>query len=236
MRYDNRAGIKEGRSPTAQSSLLPKVPFCLYRTSLLILMIRLFTIFCKLNQISFSDRQWFEKETASFCVCDAVCPHCGAKGCLSGFAHYDRYLIEMQDHHPVAHEIQIQRYQCSSCGHTHALLSSGLVPYRSYSLRFILLALREYFLHSRTVEQICDHFGISASTLYRWRQLFKQQKCLWLGVLEDLAEQSVQFLEELDIKMLGEFQKAFCFSFLECPHVTDQEMPSGNEKKGDGIT
>lgn len=199
-------------------------------------MIRLFTVFCKLNQIHFSDRQWLEKETAGFCVCDAACPHCGAKGCMSGFAHYDRYLVEMQDHHPVTHKIQIQRYRCSSCGHTHALLSSSLVPYRSYSLRFLLLVLRDYFLHRRTVEQICDHFGISPSTLYRLKQLFEQQKCLWLGVLEDLAAQSVEFLEELDIKLLREFQKTFRFSFLECPHVTDQEMPPGNAKKEGGIT
>jgi len=199
-------------------------------------MIRLFTIFCKLNQISFSDHQWFEMETASFRICDSACPHCGAKGCLSGFAHYDRYLIELRDNHPVVHEIQIKRYRCGSCGRTHALLSSSLVPYRSYSLRFLLLVLRCYFLHKGTVEQICSHFGISPTTLYRWKQLFEQQKRLWLGVLDELATQSGQFLENLSTDMLREFQKAFRFSFLECLHVTDREVPSPKEKQNEGIT
>lgn len=175
-------------------------------------------------------------DTASFCACEAACPHCGAKGCLSGFAHYNRYLVEMQENHPVVHEIQVKRYRCSSCGHTHSLLSSCLVPYRSYSLRFLLRVLRCYFLHTGTVEQICRHFGISPSTFYRLKQLFEQQKELWLGVLCELETPSIQFLSNLDTDMLRDFQKSFRISFLECFHIRDREMPSGNQKQRDGIT
>lgn len=175
-------------------------------------------------------------ETASFCACETACPHCGAKGCLSGFAYYNRYLVEMQETHPVVHEIQVKRYRCVSCGHTHSLLSSCLVPYRPYSLRFLLLVLRCYFLHIGTVEQICNHFGISPSTLYRLKQLFEQQKELWLGVLSGLETQSVLFLSDLDTDMLREFQKAFGISFLECFPIRDREVPSGNREDRDGIT
>ena len=108
-------------------------------------MIRPFTIFCKLNQISFSDRQWFEQEAGSLSHTDGVCPVCHAKACLSPFASYTRYLVEWKEDFPVTYEVTVQRYRCSSCGHTHAQLPSPLVPYSSYSLRFILLVLRDYY-------------------------------------------------------------------------------------------
>lgn len=145
-------------------------------------MIRLFTVFCKLNKISFSDKQWLEKDLDGFRPdSSSACPFCGAKGCQEEFAHYDRYLIELQKGEPVTHRVEISRYRCSSCGHTHALLSSGLVPYRSYSLRFILYFLRCYFLRSKTVALLCEAAGISPATLYEWKKLFLRQKALWLG-------------------------------------------------------
>ena len=130
-------------------------------------MIRPFTVFCKLNQISFSDRQWFEQEAESLNHTDGICPVCHANACLSPFASYTRYLVEWKDGLPATHEVTVQRYLCSSCGHTHALLSSALVPYSSYSLRFILLVLRDYFLRKACVQKICERAGISVSTLYR---------------------------------------------------------------------
>lgn len=92
--------------------------------------------------------------------------------------------MELEDGEPVTHTVTVQRYRCGSCGHTHALLSSALVPYSSYSLRFILSVLRAYFLRTDTVAGICERVGIAISTLYRWKKLFLTHKQLWLGVLE----------------------------------------------------
>lgn len=180
-----------------------------------ILMIRPFTVFCKLNQISFSDRQWFEREAESLNHTDGICPVCGAKSCLSPFASYIRYLVEWEDGSPVTHEVAVRRYQCSSCGHTHALLSSALVPYSSYSLRFILLVLRDYFLRTVCVQELCGRAGISVSTLYRWKALFLTQKALWLGILEDLAVAEGTFLSGMDDSFLQDFCRRFSFSFLQ---------------------
>ena len=83
-------------------------------------MIRPFTVFCKLNQISFSDRQWFEQEAGSLSHTDGICPVCHAKACLSPFASYTRYLVEWKEDFPVTYEVNVQRYRCSSCGHTLA--------------------------------------------------------------------------------------------------------------------
>ena len=114
------------------------------------------------------------------------------------FAFCTRYLVEWVDGVPATNEVTVQRYQCSSCGGTHALLSSALVPYSSYSLRFILLVLRDYFLHRGCVQTICEHAGISVSTLYRWKSLFLVHKALWLGVLENLKLSAEAFLDGMD--------------------------------------
>ena len=188
-------------------------------------MIRPFTVFCKLNQISFSDRQWFEREAESLNHTDGICPVCRAKSCLSPFASYTRYLVEWEDGGPVTHEVAVRRYQCSSCGHTHALLSSALVPYSSYSLRFILLVLRDYFLRTACVQELCGRAGISVSTLYRWRALFLTHKALWLGILEDLDTAEGTFLSGIDGSFLQEFFRRFLFSFLQPLRGTSPDLP-----------
>lgn len=200
-------------------------------------MIRVFTVFCKLNRISFSDRQWLKKDLAGFCSgTKDACPFCGAKGCLSKFACYDRYLVELREGTPATYRIRIPRYRCASCGHTHAVLSSSLVPYRSYSLRFILQILRCYFLHRKTVAALCEAAGISPSTLYEWMKLFLRQKSLWLGTLSDLEETTDSFLEGLSGKLLMDFHGAFLFSFLQHIPSTDGEAPPGMCKTGSAIT
>ena len=199
-------------------------------------MIRPFTVFCKLNQISLSDRQWFEQEAESLSHTDGICPVCHAKACLSPFASYKRYLVEWKKDFPVTYEVTVQRYQCSSCGHTHALLPSPLVPYSSYSLRFILLVLRDYFLHRACVQKICEHAGISVSTFYRWKALFLAHKALWLGMLEDLKASAEAFLDGMDGILLQGFCRKFLFSFLQRLRGASPDPPSGAPGQPSGST
>lgn len=199
-------------------------------------MIRPFTVFCKLNQISFSDRQWFEQEAGSLSHTDGICPVCHARACLSPFASYTRYLVEWKEDLPITHEVTVQRYRCSSCGHTHALLPSPLVPDSSYSLRFILLVLRNYFLRRACVSKICDRAGISVSTLYRWKALFLAHKTLWLGILEDLKASAEAFLDRMDGILLQGFCRRFLFSFLQRLHGTSTDPPPGTPGQPSGFT
>lgn len=200
-------------------------------------MIRIFTVFCKLNQISFSDRQWLEKDLSDFCPdVNSSCPFCKAKGRLSKSASYERYLVELQGGMPVTYRVEIPRYRCASCGHTHAILPGSLVPYRSYSLRFILKVLQCYFLHQKTVAGLCEAAGISAAALYEWKRLFLRQKSLWLGMLSDMEEDSVSFLEGLSGKLLTDFHSAFLFSFFQHMPGTDREPPPGDGKSGSAVT
>lgn len=199
-------------------------------------MIRPFTVFCKLNQISLSDRQWFDQEAGSLSHTDGICPVCHAKACLSPFASYTRYLVEWKEDLPITHEVTVQRYRCSSCGHTHALLPSPLVPYSSYSLRFILLVLRDYFLHRACVQKICEHAGISVSTFYRWKALFLAHKALWLGMLEDLKASAEVFLDGMDGTLLQGFCRKFLFSFLQRLRSASPDPPSGAPGQPSGST
>lgn len=125
----------------------------------------------------------------------------------------------------VTHTVTVQRCRCGSCGHTHALLPATLVPYSSYSLRFILSVLRAYFLRTDTVAGICERVGIAISTLYRWKKLFLTHKQLWLGVLEAMHRDHCSFLDQLDGVALKSHYLAFRVSFLQSFRRTVREQP-----------
>lgn len=146
---------------------------------------------------------------------------------MDPFAHYSRYLVELRNGEPAVSRVEIPRFRCASCGHTHAVLSAALVPYRSYSLRFILHVLLCYFLRRKTVAALCKAAGISPSTLYEWKKLFLRQKKLWLGVLSDLETAAACFIPDADAGMLEGFFRRHLFSFLQNMPCTDAEMPPG---------
>lgn len=200
-------------------------------------MIRIFSIFCKLNQISLSDRQWVEKETESLLLTNHACPVCHAHGSVSPFDSYMRCLVEREKGKPTVHEIIIKRLRCRSCGHTHAQVSSALVPYSSYSLRFILQTLRDYFLGRACVQLICDRAGIAVSTLYRWKDLFIRHKALWMETLEDLSTaRPAEFVENMDGYILQNFYQTFFLSFLQGRHNGHPESPPEGAKTPSAVT
>lgn len=189
-------------------------------------MIRLFSVLCKLNTIKFSDRKWFAAAAAAPLPPNQSCPCCSARGRMRPLGHYKRYLVEWDGAAQVSSLISVPRYICDSCGHSHAALPSCIIPYRSYSLRFLLVVLRAYFIRVCSVEQICIRYGITISMLYRWIRLFRKQKEIWLGVLESAAVQPAAFIDSTDGLLLKEFFFAFRFSYLESPHGISLSPPS----------
>lgn len=155
---------------------------------------------------------------------------------MDTFDHYERYLVSWEDGGTVSRIITVERRQCASCGHTHAVLPSCLIPYKSYSLRFILIVLQNYFLRVCTVEQLCERYGISISTLYRWLRLFKRQKAIFLGVLEGAGMSCLSFLEGLEGGFLKDFYQTLRFSFLEVLPGRDKDLLSGTLSCKGGIT
>lgn len=184
-------------------------------------MIRIFNLFCKLNEIKISDQEWFDQALHSLNLSDQTCPYCNSKGNLVPHDNYPRYLVTLKNNRPVTVTLHVPRVKCTSCGHTHALLPEMLIPYPSYSLRFVLTVLEAYFLHVHTVEKICERYQIAHSTLYVFRSLFLSHKRLILGVLKDAQEKAPDFIRAMEGKRLWQFWDSFRFSFLQAYHASD---------------
>ncbi len=160
-------------------------------------MIRKNVLGCKLIRIKISASRLFQEQIKDFRPELETCPYCGGLRCCVRFASYERYVIDFIDGHPACEIVRVPRIRCRNCGHTHAILTDSLVPYRSYSLFFILRVIGEYLLHLWTVERLCTRFGITHSMLYRWVSLFHEHKAEWLGTLADLEQTPLVFLRSI---------------------------------------
>ena len=177
------------------------------------LMIREKAILCKLNQIKISDKELLDAAAPN----SECCPGCGARGCCSPHASYTRWMISIQNGKREETLLTIDRVWCASCECTHALLCDVLIPYGSYSLRFILHVLRAYLDRNGTVAALCEGFRIAVSTLYAWIDLFNEHANLWLSVLERftrVTRQVLDFFEDIDTLPFSFFRR-YGFSFLQ---------------------
>lgn len=94
----------------------------------------------KLNFSFYSAKSRFLSFMKSFDPQKETCPSCGAKGQCRIYASYERYIVDLNDGKVVSEKIRITRVRCT-CGHTHAILPDLIIPYRQYSLPFILYIL-----------------------------------------------------------------------------------------------
>lgn len=184
-------------------------------------MIRVFELFCKLNLMNLTAKDLFLQSMVKFQPHDHKCPFCSAEHPdWKKHAVYERYLISFESGRNVSYLITIVRYRCSSCGHTHAILPESVIPYQSYSLLFILAVMRDYYIGSLTVADICEKYDIAVSTLYSWKELFLRHKKVWLGLLDDACTSSLQFLDcffRNHLRSLKEFFLMAGVSFLQGP-------------------
>ena len=180
-------------------------------------MIRLFSKLCKsFKQISFENEiNIFDKYIESFDADDLICPYCGAKHALTPFASYKRHLVTYNNNEVSDNIITINRYICSSCGHTHAILPPVIIPYYSFSFKFVVCIIHDYLVGEfNSVEAMCIHYGISISSFYRLLKKFKEHKKLWLGLLEDKLISSLSFIQNLKNYTLTEIE-TFIVNFFK---------------------
>lgn len=182
-------------------------------------MIRVFELLCKLNFVKLSAIDLFTCSMAEFHPHNHKCPFCSAEHPdWKKHAAYERYLISFESGRTISYLITVIRYRCSSCEHTHAILPELVIPYQSYSLLFILSVMKDYYIGSLTVADICAKYDISVSTLYSWKSLFLRHKKVWLGLLDDACTSSLQFLDCLfknHLSTLKEFFLSAGVSFLQ---------------------
>jgi transposase-like protein len=184
-------------------------------------MIRLFTTLCKSLLENFSDVTIFKETTDAFRHYDEKCPSCGACGKLKPYGDYSRILVSYEDEMTIESCVNPPRFECTSCGATHALLPDILIPYSPYSLRFKISVLLAYFERKTTVTAVCERFGIAVSTLYSWKDRLLEHKELLLGILASREESAIAFLRSLVgaaclSTRLRMFFRRYAFSFMHC--------------------
>jgi len=195
-------------------------------------MIRLFTALCKTISDILIDEDAFGEATDGFKHYNERCPNCGALGKLSPYGDYKRWLVSIGGGGVVANLISPLRFECGSCGTTHALLPDILVPYSPYSLRFKLTVLIAYYERDSTVVAVCESFGIAVSTIYEWKKLFESHKRLLLGIMFDMKEPVLAFLKGLlgDTCLSARFEgffRRYAVSFMQAQSMqaTDSLPP-----------
>ena len=183
-------------------------------------MIRLFQTLCKSTLEHLSDEAVFQASSNGFSHYSERCPDCGAVGKLTTHGYYSRFLVSHDGKQGKESIIMPLRFECTSCGVSHALLPGNLLPYSPYSLRFKLTVLIAYFERKMPVAAICAHFGIAISTLYSWKQRLLEHKGLLLGALISRETPALDFLRDLFASVrlwdqLEGFFSHFGFSFLQ---------------------
>lgn len=173
-----------------------------------------------------SDIDIFNESMEAFDLFHLKCPNCKAKGKFKHFSKYFRMMVSFEKNAVITHYLTIPRVKCDSCKHTHAILPSILIPHCVYSLVFILTVLRTYFQKQLQIQQICELYEISHSTLYIWIGLLKRHKTLWLGLLKDLEMTVLDFICELfNLERLEQYLNKFfnsnARSFLQKTTVCD---------------
>ncbi len=184
-------------------------------------MIRALAILCKLNSLKLSDKQLFDACLAKFDFAHCTCPSCGSSHCHSFHSCYERAMISIVDNRRSNILVSVPRIKCH-CGHTHAILPDILIPYGSYTIRFILIVLSHYITRHCTVSELCDFYQISRSTLYDWIHLFLSHHNLLVGILDsinNLCLSAVSFIMDIP-QLASRFYSLFRFSFLQARNKT----------------
>ena len=162
-------------------------------------MIRKNIINCKLIQVKKSTAHLFESYMNSCRPELESCPVCGLRGSLKVHGYYDRFIIDFIDGKPVCEKLHVMRLGCS-CGHTHALIPDPIIPFKCYSLFFILRVVWEYSCRVMTVDALCKRFCITQSILYRWIKLYLDHRLVWEKLIDTIDQSMLSSLKKLFAK------------------------------------
>jgi ribosomal protein S27AE len=183
-------------------------------------MIRLYTALCKAYLEKLTDKQKFQEATDAFSHLREPCPNCGAVGKLTEHGDYDRGLTSYEDGQIIDSTVRPERFFCSSCETSHALLPDIIIPYGRYSILFVLAVLVAYFERAETVAIICEQFGIAVSTIYEWKDHITLHKELMIGALISQKQRNHSYVLGLmgsdDLSdTLYRFFRKYGFSFMQ---------------------
>lgn len=109
------------------------------------------------------------------------CKFCGYEGMLHRHGYYSRNVITKYSFH----RVNILRVKCPSCGKTHAVLPSFLIPYYQYSLGFIFECLYLSLVMKNSYSRIVDLFhslnpysSFTVSNVSSFKKRMKENKSI----------------------------------------------------------
>ncbi len=115
-----------------------------------------------------------------------TCP-CGHSGCLSVHAYYTRYIKTPQGKLP----FRICRVICDTCGKTHALLLSSMVPYSQLSLSDHVSIIVAYEHDAPIASLLKNNSCIDESTIryviHNYRKYWKQRLLSYAISIRDIS-------------------------------------------------
>lgn len=163
------------------------------------LMIRLFLTLCKCFHLTKKkdDYLLYQLYSKNATLDKLLCayPDCSSTGSYTSAGSYTRSLICYTNETVERHFICVERLECTSCGHTHALLPSVIIPYSPFSFHFLISLLYDFITHKyESVASLCDHYDISISTLYRILYRFLDDKKRMLGIMDNSITSAEAFL------------------------------------------
>ena len=95
-----------------------------------------------------------------------VCPYCHAKGKLIKYGTYERNVSILIDNEVENYRVSIQRVICTSCNHTHALLSSFTVPYKIMAIFSIAQIVKKATISS--AYKLAETINLSVQMIYSY--------------------------------------------------------------------
>ena len=98
---------------------------------------------------------------------------------------YSRDMIYIENSKRIERRIEIIRFRFNNDPSftTHSLSSDILIPFGSYTVRFVLHVMNVYYKHDRSVSDLCAYFAISSSTLHDWKKLFEAHAMSYVHAL-----------------------------------------------------
>lgn len=144
--------------------------------------------------------------------CHAPSAHCSHNGS------YQRHLVCYSNGCVCDRLISVHSLLCPSCGHSHALLPSLIIPWSSYSLGFTISLLYSRITRKfPTVHSLCEHFDISERTYYRMKVRFSLDSKALLEAIHTFM-QAVDLWDALTLEDPLSIHRALSLFFRSTGH------------------
>ena len=177
---------------------------------------------------SFSETSFIKKLQKSFNPDSFTCQGCSCVGNCKKSSSYKRYFITPENYNSSNSDdqrINVDCIYCKTCNYHHANLYDMIIPYRSYSLSFIMQVLSDYAKHNCTIVELCDKWHIAISTLYNWRDTFRRHYQMWCHAMflrDKLSDSINQVFNQPNI--ISDFFNTTSFSFLQPNNKTHSHL------------